>query len=165
MLNIIACIFALFLRLTVDFEIFLTLLLRWFSTVGFQVICRIMIHMYYTRWYFDVDCCVYGRSSGGRQLPTTNIWWSGETGRTMTSFGRDERCHVSFSSNSIIFSLCFYYAFIMLSLCFFRYEINKGFFFRRCHLFTYYFPNTRIPLSSRHDARKQQTRPRLDDIP
>ena len=63
------------------------------------------------------------------------------------------------SSNSIIFSLCFLYAFIMLSLCFhyafimlslclFRYEINKGFFFRRCHLFTYYFPNTRIPLSS-----------------
>ena len=49
------------------------------------------------------------------------------------NFGRDERCHVSFSSNSIIFSLCFYYAslcfyyaslcfyyaFIMLSLCFY----------------------------------------------
>jgi hypothetical protein len=25
-------------------------------------------------------------------------------------------------------------------------EINKGFFFRRCDLFTYYFPNKRIPL-------------------
>ena len=53
--------------------------------------------------------------------------------RPVTSFGRDERCHVSFSSDSIIFSLCFYYAslcfyyaslcfyyaFIMLSLCFY----------------------------------------------
>jgi len=58
--------------------------------------------------------------------------------RRRSSFGRDERCHVSFSSssNSIIYFhydfimllLCFYYAFIMLSLCFFRYEINKGFF-------------------------------------
>ena len=96
--------------------------------------------------------------------------WRIHTLTPVTSFGRDERCHVSFSSNSIIFSLCFimlynallcfyyafimlslcfHYAFIMLSLCFFRYEINKGFFFRRCHLFTYYFPNTRIPLSSR----------------
>ena len=50
--------------------------------------------------------------------------------RRRSSFGRDERCHVSFSSssNSIIYFhydfimllLCFYYAFIMLSLCFFR---------------------------------------------
>jgi len=48
--------------------------------------------------------------------------------RRRSSFGRDERCHVSFSSssNSIIYFhydfimllLCFYYAFIMLSLCF-----------------------------------------------
>ena len=40
----------------------------------------------------------------------------------VTSFGRDERCHVSFSSNSIIFSLCFYYAslcFYYASLCFY----------------------------------------------
>ena len=93
----------------------------------------------------------------GRQLPTTNSIGGGrdcvnddderlayrrhERWRTIsyhtltpvTSFGRDERCHVSFSSNSIIFSLCFYYAslcfyyaslcfyyaFIMLSLCFY----------------------------------------------
>ena len=59
--------------------------------------------------------------------------WRIHTLTPVTSFGRDERCHVSFSSNSIIFSLCFYYAslcfyyaslcfyyaFIMLSLCFY----------------------------------------------
>ena len=54
---------------------------------------------------------------------------------------------------SIMLSLCFHYAFIS----FFRYEINKGFFFRRCHLFTYYFPNTRIPLSSRSRLASRMT--------
>ena len=45
----------------------------------------------------------------------------------VTSFGH-ERCHVSFSSNSIIpihyAFIMLSYAFIMLSLCFFRYKIN-----------------------------------------
>ena len=51
----------------------------------------------------------------------------------------------------MMLSWCFHDAFMMLSVlswCFFSYEINKSFFFRRCNLFTYYFPNKRIPLSS-----------------
>ena len=56
----------------------------------------------------------YGTVLGVERLATIHTL----TPPAGTSFGRDERCHVSFSSNSIIFSLCFYYAFIMLSLCF-----------------------------------------------
>ena len=114
----------------------------------------------------------------GQQLPTTNsigggrdcvmvdhTWLARGWGRGLTSFGRDERCHVSFSSSSssIIFSLCFimlyyaficfHYAFIMLSVCFhdafLGTRLIKVSFFDDVTYLRTIFQNTKIPLSSR----------------
>jgi hypothetical protein len=79
-----------------------------------------------------------------------------------TSFGRGVSVSPFFSEHHVchiyyilqVTVLYFHDAFLMLSDAFmmlsdaFLGRINNGFFFWQFNLFTYYFPNTRIPLSS-----------------